>query len=101
MASRKGWASLGLLAALVAVPNAMAQYYSTPYAPLYPAPGYYPPPLEFGGRCNASLPTYYGPRQVICALVGPRPLGRRCFCPVPLPPPGYAPGPVPIGRVIP
>jgi len=93
MTLRLGLAGLGLLAALFTTPDAVAQY--------YPQPGYYPPPYALGGRCNARVPTVHGPRRVICALVGPRPLGRRCFCPVPLPPPGYAPGPVPIGRVIP
>ncbi len=99
---------------LFTVPGAVAQYYPQPYAPSYPAPGYYPPapqyyppppgyypaPVEFGGRCFTQVPTVYGLLQSVCALAGPHPLGQPCFCPPP-PSPGYAPGPFSTGRVVP
>lgn len=95
------------LAVCAAGQEAQAQYY--PYAPpppySAPPPGYYPPPpppgRRVGYRCDAYLPTYYGPRREICEIVEPRPLGRPCICPPPPPPPGY-PFPPPLrGRVVP
>lgn len=94
MRFRQGLAGLGLLAGLAAAPDAVAQY--------YPPPGYYPRPvIELGGRCDARVPTAYGPRRLICPIVRARPLGRPCVCPPPPPPPGYPVGPYLNGRVIP
>jgi hypothetical protein len=103
MEVRRGLACLGVLAALVVAPDAVAQYYPSQYYPApYPPPGYYPPPAyRLGGRCNARVPTAYGPRRLICDLIRPRPVGRPCICPPPPPPPGYPPGPYLNGRVIP
>jgi hypothetical protein len=104
MKVRQGLASLGILVAVAAAPAAVAQ----DYAQYYPPPGYYPPPAYYprpayrlGGRCNARVPTAYGPRRLICAIIRPRPIGRRCVCPPPPPPPGYPPGPYLNGRVVP
>ena len=95
---------LGVLvvsAVFAGMPGAWAQYYPPGYYP--PPPGYYAPPPRrvLGGRCDARLPTAYGPRRLICDIVRAKPLGRPCACPPPRPPPGYAPGPFVGGRVIP
>jgi len=108
MGLRQGLACLGILAAVVAAPNAVAQEHAQFY-PEYAAPGYYPPPppppppppYQLGGRCDAWAPTTYGSGRLICDIIRPRPLGLPCICPPPLPPPGYAPGPYLNGRVIP
>lgn len=101
MQLRQSLAWLGLLVAVASAPAAVAQDISRDYAQYYPPPGYYPRPgHRLGGRCDARLPTRYGPRHVICAIGRPRPVGRHCGCPPPPPPRGYPPGPFLNGRVV-
>ena len=90
---------LGLLATAAMADAASAQYYPPPYPP----PGYYPPPppRRAGYRCDAYFRTPYGPRELVCDLYAPKPLGMVCHCPAPPPAPGYPPGPDARGRVIP
>ena len=99
------------VAALILSGPAMAQYYAPPpgypppgYAPpgYSPPPPYYPPPPprgRFGSRCDAVIRTPYGPEQMICPLVEPKPLGFECACPAPRRA-GYAPGSFLPGRTI-
>ena len=89
-----GAALLGLVAG-----QAQAQYYEQP-RPYEGRPYGYddgyrrgPPP---GSRCDAVLRTPYGPRQIVCPMGRPRPVGFECRCP---PPSGY--GPPARGEVIP
>ena len=89
----------GLIAAALMLvgATASAQYYPPrdypppDYPPRdYPPPGYGrgyydPPPIRraFGTRCEAEIPSRFGPRPLICPIVRDRPLGRPCFCPAP------------------
>ena len=83
--------ALGLLAVVAAATPAAAQYYGGPPPPppgYYPPgpPGYYPPPrVPFGRRCEATMETPYGPRQLVCPIRDPKPLGEPCGCPPPRP----------------
>ena len=98
---------LALAACLATVAPAYAQYYPPPPSYPPPPPGYdrppdYPPPgygrpdygdrefprERFGRRCDSVLRTREGPRQLICEIIRPKPLGEECACP---PPPGYDP----------
>ena len=98
--------TLALLLLLGAAVPAAAQYYQPPPPPppgYYPPPGGYPPPryrVPYGRRCDATMETPYGPRQLICPIVDPKPLGEPCACPPPRPPRGYPPGPYVGGRTI-
>jgi hypothetical protein len=91
-----------LLGVCAAVP-ASAQYYERPPPGYYPAPAYVPPPpryrVPYGRRCDAVLETPYGPRQLICPIVDPKPLGEPCACPPPRVR-GYPPGPYVGGQTI-
>lgn len=74
-----------LLTVSVAAPAA-AQYYERPPPGYYAPRGEYPPPryrVRLGARCDAVLETPYGPRQMICPIVEPKPLGEPCGCPPP------------------
>ena len=99
---RSAWiATLGVLALAGSAAPAAAQYVAPP-PPVYvsppPPPVYYRPRRPaFGGRCNAFLPTAYGPRREICPIARLRPISEPCRCP---PPPNYGPGPWMRGRVI-
>ena len=92
------------LAVAVLLPTpGQAQYYAPPQQGYYPPPPrdpYYRPEPRYGARCNARMRTPYGPRQVICRIVEPKPLGMECACPPPPPPPGFAPGPFVPGRTV-
>ncbi|MEJ1975004.1 MAG: hypothetical protein WDN49_02040 [Acetobacteraceae bacterium] len=78
---------------------AQAQYYAPPGRPYAPPPPGYPRPPGF--RCEATLPTRGGPRQIICPMREPRPVGAPCHCPPLPPPPGYPWGPPLRGYMIP
>ncbi len=73
-----------------------------------PGPGYdrrpdYDRPRGYddaGFHCEAFQPGPRGPRRFFCPTEEPRPLGSRCRCEGPLPPPGYPPYPPAFGRVV-
>ncbi|ACA17358.1 conserved hypothetical protein [Methylobacterium sp. 4-46] len=86
-------ASAALLAAGLAAPAAAQPAYG------YDAP---PPPSRraVGYNCDAVQRGLSGPQPYSCPMPGPRPLGARCFCDVPIAPfsPPQPPAP---GRVVP
>jgi hypothetical protein len=103
-------ATWGSLALLGYAGQAAAQYGVAPSPPVpgygvpgpalgYPPPGYGERPFRrrFGRRCDAFLPSAYGPRREFCLLIRPRPRGEPCHCP---PPANYGPGPWLQGRVV-
>lgn len=61
-----------------------------------------PPPRRraVGYNCEAIQRGFTGPHPYSCPMPGPRPLGARCFCDVPIAPfsPPQPPAP---GRVVP
>lgn len=91
---------LALAVLLGSAGGAEAQYYAPP-----PPPYYAPPPPRYvrpeGLRCDSRERTPGGPRQFICDLVEPKPLGAPCRCQLSSPGPGYYPPPPFRGRVIP
>ncbi|WP_204165186.1 hypothetical protein [Methylobacterium radiodurans] len=94
----------GALAGLLAAGSAQAQYYDAPprrgtyedrpYAP--PPP---PPRRAVGLNCDAVQRGLTGPQPFSCPLPGPRPLGARCFCDLPLAP--LSAPQTAVGRVVP
>ncbi len=98
---------LGLMALAVAgtltAGAASAQYYDDGYDRPPPRRGYYddrgPPPRQVGLNCDAVQSGLTGPQPYSCPLPGPRPLGARCFCDLPLAP--LSPAQTAVGRVVP
>ncbi|MDP4004448.1 hypothetical protein [Methylobacterium sp. NEAU K] len=104
-------AALALAAALPA-PSALAQYVEGP-AYGAPPPGYEDPGYERGYRpaprrrerqpvgfnCDAVQQGITGPKPFSCPLPGPRPLGVRCFCDLPIA--SFSPPQTAVGRVVP
>ncbi|MCJ2013431.1 hypothetical protein [Methylobacterium sp. J-076] len=87
-----------------------AQYYEGPpggyrRAPAYEEQDYPPPPprrrvvREVGYNCDAVQRGLTGPRPYSCPLPGPRPLGARCFCDLPIA--SFSPAQTAVGHVIP
>ncbi|KMO35695.1 hypothetical protein VQ02_16915 [Methylobacterium variabile] len=102
----RGFVRAGLSSAVLLVValtgSASAQYYRD-----YTPPGYgyeryeRPPPRRaVGYNCDAVQRGLTGPRPYSCPLPGPRPLGARCFCDVPIAS-FSAPQPPAPGRVAP
>lgn len=86
---------------------ASAQYYEGPRGG-YGGPAYeeqdYPPPRrrvvrEAGYNCEAVQRGLTGPRPYSCPLPGPRPLGARCFCDLPIA--SFSPAQTAVGHVVP
>jgi hypothetical protein len=102
------------LAAVLPGSAAHAQYVDGP-GPAYgaPPPGYGEPVEERGYRhpprraerapvgfnCDAVQQGITGPKPFSCPLPGPRPLGVRCFCDLPIA--SFSPPQTAIGRVVP
>lgn len=89
-----------------------AQYYDGPRGgygdrggPAYEEGDYPPPPRrrrvmrEVGYNCDAVQQGLTGPKPYSCPLPGPRPLGARCFCDLPIA--SFSPAQTAVGRVIP
>lgn len=83
---------IGLAAclALSLVPAAQAQYYGGP-PPGYDDEGPYdrpmrrpPPRRAMGYNCDAVQYGISGAQPYSCPLPGPKPLGTRCFCDMPI-----------------
>ncbi|MGY2047425.1 hypothetical protein [Methylobacterium sp. JK268] len=89
-----------LMAGGLAGPAAAQPYDADEYAP--PPPRRHRParPVPAGYNCDAIQPGLSGPHPYSCPLPGPRPLGARCFCDLPIAPfsPPQSPAP---GRVVP
>jgi len=103
-AARFAMVALALAGASTA---AQAQYYESPRgyggAPAYEEE-YAPPPRrrvvrEVGYNCDAVQRGLTGPRPYSCPLPGPRPLGARCFCDLPIA--SFSPAQTAVGHVIP
>ncbi len=99
----RGFVRAGLASAAVLVAamtgSGSAQYYREDVAPGY---GYerVPPRRAVGYNCDAVQRGFTGPQPYSCPLPGPRPLGARCFCDVPIAS-FSAPQPPAPGRVVP
>jgi hypothetical protein len=88
---------------------AQAQYYESPRGydrggPVYEEREYAPPPRrrvvrEAGYNCEAVQRGITGPKPYSCPLPGPRPLGARCFCDLPLA--SLSPAQTAVGHVVP
>lgn len=90
---------------------ASAQYYDGPpdgyvrRGPAYDEQDYPPPPprrrvvREVGYNCDAVQQGLTGPKPYSCPLPGPRPLGARCFCDLPIA--SFSPAQTAVGRVVP
>lgn len=106
--------AVAALALAAALPGsaALAQYDPGPgYGG--PPPGYEQPGYERGYRpaprrrerqpmglnCDAVQQGLTGPKPYSCPLPGPRPLGLRCFCDLPIA--SFSPPQTAVGRVIP
>ncbi|AIQ93939.1 MAG: hypothetical protein CL858_28515 [Cupriavidus sp.] len=92
-------AALALAAALPAG-AARAQYYDDPgydgeYRPV-PRRAQRAP---VGYNCDAVQQGITGPKPFSCPLPGPRPLGVRCFCDMPIA--SFSPPQTAVGRVVP
>ncbi len=100
------------LAAVLPGTAARAQYVDGPAygAPSsgYEEPGYErgyrrPPPRRerapVGFNCDAVQQGITGPKPFSCPLPGPRPLGVRCFCDLPIA--SFSPPQTAVGRVVP
>jgi hypothetical protein len=105
-------ARLGILGVALAValpvPGVRAQYgYERPYGapPVYEDDrGYRPPPRRAareasGLNCAAVQASITGPKPYSCPLPGPRPLGARCFCDLPIA--SFSPAQTAVGQVVP
>ncbi|MFC6788504.1 hypothetical protein ACFQE0_02010 [Methylobacterium komagatae] len=101
--------ALGALTLASSVTTADAQYYDGPRdgyyrrAPAYEEE-YAPPPRrrvvrEAGYNCDAVQQGLTGPKPYSCPLPGPRPLGARCFCDLPIA--SFSPAQTAVGRVVP
>ena len=101
------------LVALLPAQAAQAQYFETPRGyDQGPPPGYddrdydrgYRPSPRGAGRepvglnCAAVQQGITGPRPYSCPLPGPRPLGVRCFCDLPIA--SFSPPQTAVGRVV-
>ncbi|MFD1303245.1 hypothetical protein [Methylobacterium marchantiae] len=102
-AQRLGPIALALAGAFSAS-AASAQYYDDGYD--RPPPRRYyddrgppPPRRAVGLNCDAVQSGITGPQPYSCPLPGPRPLGVRCFCDLPLAP--LSPAQTAVGRVVP
>ncbi|TXM92980.1 hypothetical protein FV232_12975 [Methylobacterium sp. WL30] len=104
---------LGLAALLttLAVQAADAQYYDVPprgyderpaydERPVYPRRRERPVPARpVGLNCDAVQQGLTGPQPYSCPLPGPRPLGARCFCDMPIA--SFSQPQTAVGRVVP
>ena len=96
---RSGLRTLGIAAlfAILAEPAARAQYDDEPRPPgygreqpyderpVYREPRARPAPRrDVGLNCDAVQQGLSGPQPYSCPLPGPRPLGTRCFCDMPI-----------------
>ncbi|SFK69404.1 hypothetical protein [Methylorubrum salsuginis] len=103
---RLGPAALAMTLALFAAGSpAQAQYYDDGYdrpppRRIYREPDYgRPPPRPMGLNCDAVQSGISGNQPYSCPLPGPRPLGARCFCDMPV---SFMNGPqTAVGRVSP
>ena len=88
----------GLAAALLAGSQvtAQAQYDVGPGVGYPERPG---PRRAFGLNCDAVQRGLTGPQPYSCPLPGPRPLGTRCFCDLPVV--SFSPPQTAVGRVVP
>ena len=93
------------LAAVLPGTAARAQYVD---GPSYDDPGYERgyrrPPRRVerepvGFNCDAIQQGITGPKPFSCPLPGPRPLGVRCFCDLPIA--SFSPAQTAVGRVVP
>lgn len=82
---------LAALLATFAVQAAEAQYYEEPRREYYDERPVYPQRRErpvttraVGFNCDAVQQGLTGPQPYSCPLPGPRPLGARCFCDMPI-----------------
>jgi hypothetical protein len=82
---RAGLSSAVLLATIL-TGTAQAQYYREDTPPGYGYDRYERPAPRraVGYNCDAVQRGFTGPQPYSCPLPGPRPLGARCFCDVPL-----------------
>ena len=103
---------LAALLATCAVQAADAQYYDAPRRgyyeerpayderPVYPRRGERPGPARpVGLNCDAVQQGLSGPQPYSCPLPGPRPLGARCFCDMPIA--SFSSPQTAVGRVVP
>lgn len=94
-----------VLAAALPGTAARAQYVDGPaYEDPGYAPGYRRPPRcverePVGFNCDAVQQGLAGPKPFSCPLPGPRPLGVRCFCDLPIA--SFSPAQTAVGRVVP
>ena len=79
-------------------PQPYAPTQPQPYGPPPPQPGYGQPP---GSRCEASFDGEYRRHRFVCPMRIAKPVGAPCRCVAPPRAPGYPPGPVARGIVIP
>ena len=101
---------IGLAAAILAgafgSQTARAQYYDEGYDRPPPRRGYYeeravrPAPRRATGlNCDAVQQGLSGPQPYSCPLPGPKPLGARCFCDMPIA--SFSTPQMAVGRVVP
>ena len=103
---------LAALLATLFVQDAEAQYYDGPrreyyderpayeQRPVYPRRRERPAPSrEAGFNCDAVQQGLTGPQPYSCPLPGPRPLGARCFCDMPIA--SFSQPQTAVGRVVP
>ena len=106
----RGVSAAAMLVAMLVGSGAQAQPYG--YYEDRPPPGYYeerpviirraPPPRRggpVGYNCDAVQQGLTGPQPYSCPLPGPRPLGARCFCDMPIA--SFSTPQTAVGRVIP
>ncbi|GJD81756.1 hypothetical protein [Methylobacterium gregans] len=92
----------GALAGLLAAGSVQAQYYDAPPRRGYDEERPYaapPPRRAVGYNCDAVQRGLTGPQPFSCPLPGPRPLGARCFCDLPIAP--LSAPQTAVGRVVP
>lgn len=103
---------LAALLATLAVQAADAQYYDGPprrgydderptydERPAYPERRRPTPSRAVGLNCDAVQQGLTGPQPYSCPLPGPRPLGARCFCDMPIA--AFSRPQTAVGRVVP